>query len=233
MNTSYWDHQIGDGSNYGVWAWGNNEKEYYTANNDTVTNGYLNITAKREAMGGYSYTSTRIRTYQKVSTTYGYIEARIQLPTVQGLWPAFWMLPENTYSGKGWPCSGEIDIMEAMGRVTGQSSSALHYAYDGTGNNHTYQTNTHALDSIANWHTYSCWWTQDSIVFSVDGVKHLTVEESTWNKGYGTNDGAPFNANFHFILNLAVGGQFDNNLEPPSDFTSASMLVDYVRLYTK
>jgi beta-glucanase (GH16 family) len=233
LNTSNWERMIGDGSSYGVWRWGNNEQEYYTANNDEVTGGNLVITAKKETVSGYSYTSTRLRSKGKVFTTYGYIEARIKLPTVQGMWPAFWMLPENTYSGIGWPCSGEIDIMEAKGRLPQASSGALHYASDGTTNSHTYKTASHTTDSIANWHVYSVLWTNQSMIYSVDGSAFLTVSESTWNAGYGTGDGAPFNADFHLLLNLAVGGNFDNSLLPPSDFSSCAMNVDYVRIYKK
>jgi beta-glucanase (GH16 family) len=236
LNTSNWSYQIGDGSDTGAGAgWGNGEGEYYTNSNDTVSNGQLTISAKKQTMGNYNYTSTRIRTYQKVSTTYGYVEAKIKLPTVQGLWPAFWMLPESNYLNQyWWPISGEIDIMETKGRIANQSSSALHYSSEGTASySHTYQTSTHTLDSIANWHVYSCLWTNAGIWFYVDGVNHLYVPESTWNSGYGSNDGAPFNAGFHIILNLAVGGQFDNYTYPPDTFTSADMAVDYVRIYAQ
>ena len=42
-------------------------------------------------------------------------EARLKLPWGRGIWPAFWMLPTyDTYGG--WPKSGEIDIMENIGK---------------------------------------------------------------------------------------------------------------------
>ena len=36
--------------------------------------------------------------------------------------------------------------------------------------------------------------------------------------------------NFYLILNLAVGGTFDNNAAP-ADSTIGNMYVDYVRVY--
>ena len=41
----------------------------------------------------------------------------------------------------------------------------------------------------------------------------------------------PFNQPFYLILNLAVGGMFDDNVEPPRPMSPQRMLVDYVRVY--
>lgn len=41
-------------------GWGNGEEEYYTTDNVAVQNGQLQITAKRETVNGFSYTSGRI-----------------------------------------------------------------------------------------------------------------------------------------------------------------------------
>src|ERR1700744_2295031 len=70
----------------------NNEKEYYQASNITETGGNLVITARQQSVGGQPYTSARINTSGKVSVQYGRVEASIELPSGQGLWPAFWML---------------------------------------------------------------------------------------------------------------------------------------------
>ena len=92
VDTNKWEFMIGDGSNYGLWRWGNNEKQYYRSQNATVANGELTITAKQEAFGGYQYTSARLRTRNKGDWTYGRMEMRAKLPVGQGMWPAFWML---------------------------------------------------------------------------------------------------------------------------------------------
>ena len=146
------------------------------------------------------------------------------------MWPAFWMLPEDNVYGGGWPHNGEIDIMEARGRVPYQSSSAVHYStLEG---NHTYQTHEVNGHNIANYHVYACEWKETAIKFFVDGELHLTVRNDVWTTSAAPdNVNAPFDQNFHIILNLAVGGQFDGWVEPREGFTSADMVVDYVRVF--
>ena len=141
LDETKWDYQIGNGVRYGVTDWGNNEAEYYSEDNVTVSHGTLKIEAKREELGGKSYTSGRIRTLADpkedgtgretlFSTKYGRIEARMKLPTGTGLWPAFWLLPDpngNTYGN--WAASGEIDIMEARGRIPDETSGTISYNF--------------------------------------------------------------------------------------------------------
>ena len=232
LNTSIWEPMIGNGSQYGIWEWGNAERQYYQKENATVEEGRLLITAKKQQVGDYAYTSARLRTKGRVAFfRNSYVEARIKMPAIPGMWPAFWMLPEDNFEGKGWPTSGEIDIMEARGRVDNQTSGALHYAQNSEGN-HTYKTASMTMDSITNWHCYSVLWGDTSIVWMVDGLSFLTVSSSTWGEGYSQKDGAPFNRPFHLLLNLAVGGNFDGGVLPPSDFVSAAMEIDYVRGYS-
>ena len=136
-----------------------------------------------------------------------------------------------------WPFNGEIDIMEAKGRFTTQTSSAVHYAT--SSGSHTYKSNWYGTDvlgsnfSITGWHVYAVEWCEDRMDFYVDDIKTLTVTRSTWHTSY-YNDystASPFDQPFYIILNLAVGGQFDNGLTPDSSFTQATMEVDYVRVY--
>ena len=52
---------------------------------------------------------------------YGKVEVVAKLPEGDWLWPAIWMLPEDSVYGE-WPRSGEIDIMEARGNAPGYSA---------------------------------------------------------------------------------------------------------------
>jgi len=225
LDKSNWTHEIGNGYS----GWGNNEAQYYTESNDSVNDGFLTISAKKESVGGFNYTSTRIKTQNKVHFTYGYVEARIQLPTVNGMWPAFWMMPNDSVYG-GWPHSGEIDIMEAKGRIPNQSSSALHFSnYDG---NHEYKAHEQNGHNIGEFHKYAVEWLEGSIKYYIDDVLHFTVAQNEWHtSGAASSVKAPFDKDFYIILNLAVGGHFDNYTMPPSNFTSADMKIDYVRVF--
>ena len=235
LSDKTWDFDLGSRNG----GWGNNELEYYTDHNHEVKDGELLIHAKKEytvepgerGNREFDYTSSRLVTRNKVSTTYGYICARIALPLGQGMWPAFWMLPEERYEDKGWPVSGEIDIMEAKGRIPNIASGALHYASNGTGGSHTYKSEEKDVGSIADYHVYAVLWEKEKISWYIDGENYLTVEKRVYNNGYRTGDDAPFNKPFHIILNLAVGGNFDGGRKPADDFEEAHMSVDYLRIY--
>ena len=131
-STARWTAETGSGQN--------NELEFYTANRNATMDGAGNlaIEARREVTAGSScpggpcqYTSGRINTAGKFSFTYGHVEARIKVSGTQGLWPAFWMLGAN-FPTVGWPASGEIDVMEHVGRLPAQVFSTLHApAYNG------------------------------------------------------------------------------------------------------
>ena len=223
LDTSKWTYEIGNGD----WGWGNGESQYYTNSNDTVSDGVLTISAKKQKVDNFDYTSTRIKTQNKVKFTYGYVEAKIALPAVNGMWPAFWMMPNNSVYG-GWPHSGEIDIMEARGRVRYTSSSAIHFSNSG---GHTYNTNEKSGHDITEFHKYAVEWKEDTISFYVDDVMYFTNSKSQWSTQNSSSETAPFDQDFYIILNLAVGGQFDNWTMPPENFVSAAMRIDYVRVF--
>lgn len=241
LDLSKWGYQLGTqdlyGSYYGPMYWGNSEFQYYTdsTENVKVADGSLIITAKRQNMGDRTYTSARILTRDKAYFTYGYIEAKIKTPTINGMWPAFWMMPQpssyestqNIYGG--WPSSGEIDIMEAKGRLKNIVDTTLHFNKNG----HQYSCTTTQLKSNTDqWHTYALEWTNECIRWYIDGESVKSCPYSVWCDPSNLGP-APFDQPFYLILNLAVGGQYDGFVEPPADFTDASMYVDYVRVWQK
>ena len=241
LNEEYWNYMLGDGSSYNNPGWGNNDAQYYQKENLYLKDGKLIIQAKKETVEGKNYTSARISTANKVHTKYGRIEAMIALPAIQGMWPAFWMLPESDTPYGSWASSGEIDIMEARGRVKDMTSAALHYGAIGSS---TYQTRSHIIrdnnDSIEKFHIYALeweelemrWYVDDELFFTMDN--HETTRGPKW-FSMADEDSltAPFDWDFHILLNMAVGGNFDGNILPPDDFTEAKMQVEYVRIYHK
>ncbi len=234
LNTENYDFMIGDGSLYGMKGYGNNEKQYYTDSNSSLENGVLSIMAKKEKQGDCSYTSSRIRTKGKFSLTYGKIEARISLPEVKGLWPAFWMLPEDDFEEQGWPHSGEIDIMEAKGRVDNMISGTLHFTDDD--NKHAYKTGNKVFDvskegTIADYHVYGIIWRKEKISWYCDDEVYMSVNISDWMTDSYKESSSPFDKPFHILFNMAVGGDYDNGVLPPSDFEESCMDIDYLRVY--
>lgn len=212
LNTKIWNYETG---NLGV----NNEKEYYTSNpaNVSVQNGYLQITALNSPNynnSGWNYTSARINTSGKYSFTYGRVDIRAKIPGDPGTWPALWLLGNNIGT-VGWPACGEIDMMEAATNTWGLNvvGSSLHWGGD---TNKKLQVS----GATSDFHVYSMDWRKDHIAFYVDGVKIDSV----------ANDlGKPFNQNFFFIFNVAVGGDMGGN--PINLGSGSTMYVDYVRVY--
>ena len=131
LDLTKWSHDIGTGSQYGLWGWGNGELQFYQPQNTTVSNGIATITAKEEPNGLVDswgntsyYSSSKITTKGIFDFKYGKVEARIKTLDGEGFWPAFWMLP----TGGSWPCDGEIDIMEQWGNSGPTNSQMLSQA---------------------------------------------------------------------------------------------------------
>jgi beta-glucanase (GH16 family) len=229
VNPANWEFQTGTGSQYGLDNWGNNELQYYTSrvNNILIQNGELQITALRENFGGRSYTSARIRTAGRFTFRYGRAEARIKLPVGEGLWPAFWAMPEHSVYG-GWPLSGEIDVMEAS-QDANYVSGAIHYGNSWPGNQHL---SSGTNGSFGNeYHTFAVEWEPDRMRWYVDDELFMAEFQNSWFTGAAPGDpNAPFDQDFHLLLNMAVGGNFVPNPDQNSPFPK-TMYVDHVRVY--
>ena len=206
-----------DNGNPGV----NNEKEYYQAANATVTGGNLVITARQQSVGGQPYTSAKLETYGKFSTTYGRIEARIKLPMVQGTWPAFWMLGNSINQGTPWPDCGEIDIMEHV-NTTNTILGTMHW---NGGSGHV-QYGSSTTTTPGDYHVYAVEWDAQGIRWYVDNTLYVNGNISN-----NINNTGAFHNPFYIILNLAIGGDLPGNTIDNSSLPT-TMMVDYVRVYS-
>ncbi|MEG0724810.1 MAG: glycoside hydrolase family 16 protein [Mucinivorans sp.] len=161
----------------------------------------------------------------KFSFLYGKVEIRAQLGSIQGAWPAFWMLPEKGV----WPKAGEMDIME-------------HLNFDDFVYQTTHSYYTHVLkkkDHPKNFSTgkitngeyniYAVEWTPTELIYSVNGVQTYvypkidTKEEGQW----------PFTTPFYILIDQQLGGPGTwvgpvNEAQLP-----VTMWIDYVRVYQK
>lgn len=230
VDLTKWGFDIGDGCP-GNCNWGNNELQYYTsrATNVFVTNGMLNIVARKEVPQylGFDYTSAKLKTQNLFSKKYGRFEFRARVPQGQGYWPALWMMPQGSVYG-GWAASGEIDVMENKGRLPTIVSGAIHYGGSWPNNTFAFAEYTFPNGGVAtDFHIYALEWTTNSLKWYVDGVLFQT--RTSW---YSTAAPypAPFDQPFYLIMNLAVGGNFDGNPDGSTVFPGL-MQVDYVRVY--
>ena len=228
INANKWNIETGGG------GWGNKEAEYYTGRpeNLRIENGNLIIEAKKENYQSNSYTSARITTKDKMFVTYGKVEARISLPSGQGTWPAFWMMPNKSVYGY-WPRSGEIDIMEHVGSQPTMISNAVHTQQASGGN--SWSNRVYYNDAENNFHVYAIEWVDnynngnDAIIFYVDGVQ--TAIKNQGNYLTSTYSDWPFDKDFYVILNLAIGGNWGGTINDNIFNNKVQMLVDYVKMY--
>jgi beta-glucanase (GH16 family) len=267
IQSNKWTHEVN------CTGGGNNEKQCYTDDpeNSFIENGMLNIVAKPAADGAEKpYTSARLITRNKADFKYGRFEMRAKLPSGQGSWPAFWMMPTDSVYG-GWPKSGEIDIMEAVNlKVTNAEGvteanvhGTLHYGKDAPNNSSSGKA--YALPAGANpaddFHTYALEWQEGEIRWYVDDYLYATQRQSDvrynakdeavglshrgWFAEYFDQatgalkthwDKAPFDQEFYMILNLAVGGNWPENvnnggIDPTAFANGQRFQIDYVRVY--
>ena len=217
----------------------NGEPQWYTPDAirlDGSTQGNAVITTTRVTtppinagdcmMGSCQYTSGRFDTQGKVSFQFGYIEARIKMPTGGANWPAFWALGDSMGS-VGWPLAGEIDIAEEGGNLPMRASSAVHYSTVDQATccgNHLYEYSQ--LLNVANYqtdfHTYGLGWTANRMEFYVDGQLFWSVVPGTLRSNVWK-----FNDPFFLILNNATGG-FGGNYD---GWATSKMTIDYVRAW--
>ncbi|MEM0542628.1 family 16 glycosylhydrolase [Flavobacterium sp. j3] len=219
-------------------SWFNNEVQHYTNRlaNSFVANGNLNIVARKETFTDQNvtkqYTSARLNS--KFAFTYGRVDIRAKVPNAQGTWPALWLLGKNINEDGGffdqnfgttsWPACGELDIMEHgifPNQPINYIGAAIHTpsSFGNTINKGGIQLN----DINQNYHIYSMNWSPNQITFLLDGVAFYTYNPavknaSTW----------PFDADQYFLFNIAMGG-FAGTI--PANFTQASMVIDYIRVY--
>lgn len=217
LNMEHWNYEEGDGCP-NLCGWGNNERQIYDRNYVAVEDGNLVITAVKE---GDNYFSGKINSRGKQEFQYGIIEVRAKLPEGQGLWPAIWML--GTDIGEvGWPASGEIDIMEYVGREPHTIYTSLHTpASHGDTEN---SKKTYVGDIEEGFHTYKVIWTEKDIKFHVDGNLVYNFEPKAYDAEH-----YPFRKPFYFLLNMAVGGNFGGPEVDDSIFPK-KFYVDYIKV---
>jgi hypothetical protein len=218
VNTSTWTFEQGNN------GWGNNELQNYTnsTENAFVSQGNLVIEARRVGSG---YSSARMITKNKKVFKFGRIDIRAKLPKGKGIWPALWMLGNNI-DAVSWPACGEIDILELLGQEPNKIYGTVHWGANF--NSRSNKGNSYILNGGSfdqQFHVYSAIWEQDSIKILVDDQQFFQFSKSD----VGTAP-YPFNADFFFIFNIAVGGNWPGSPDGTTVFPQR-MVVDYVRVF--
>lgn len=190
----------------------------------------------------WPHTSARIITSsKKIFEKPSRITICFKVPDGTGHWPALWMLPQGFIEGtKSWPTDGEIDLMEARGRVANEIGSTLHF---GNSLNRVMINKSETVPNSVNFqdkfHSVTFEWRENSIKMYLDTQESPFYEESSDSTEFNNNY-YPFNEKFYLLLNVASGGDFDtfgvdtsmfchdnecSNLEDPE---RGRLVIDYI-----
>ncbi|MFT4049435.1 MAG: family 16 glycosylhydrolase [Solirubrobacterales bacterium] len=211
LDNAKWDGQRDD------WMTGGNpfndrEDAWYLPANNTVGGGVLTQTVRHETQGSYNLTTGMVNSNHRFAFKYGYVEARVNVPSCDGCWPVFWTLPD----GGVWP--PEMDIFEYIDTTSSQRSPffASHWSENGI-----YQSNLSyypktcgtATDYTGSYHRYGLLWTPTKIQPYLDGVPGPTF----------TGAAVP-QASMYLVLMLSLA----DGANPAG---SPAMKTDYVRVW--
>jgi beta-glucanase (GH16 family) len=168
--------------------------------------------------------------------TYGRFEARIRIPGLKGLWPAFWGFGGET----------EVDVLECCGEESRVMKGALHQ----WGQPRRSSSGKHkATDLSLDFHTYAVEWDRDGIRWLLDGKEVLYRGRFVDKRGKplpacdrapGTFPTAPYYPRekdaMNIILDLAIsdpGGFCKGPKSPTAWPAEAVMDIDFVRVYQR
>ncbi len=227
LDSSKWNTQ---------YLWGpdliiNSEEQYYVDINNEPDFGYNpfefdgeNLVIKsirtpdslRSKANDQPYLSGVITSYDAFKFTYGYVEARAQVPYGKGYWAAFWLL--NAYYVDDKP---EIDIMEHIGDDQDVVYHTYHY-YDADDTlRSTKSEPTPGIDFTSDFHTYGVEWSPGTIVFYVDGVEQHRISDPKVSQ-----------QDMYIIANTAIGGWWPGSPDASTVFPG-EYKIDYIRAYQK
>jgi beta-glucanase (GH16 family) len=196
------------------------ELEQYEPYGVTVSNGALHLTAQLfdsahiKKDPNHPYTSGMVASWDKVVVNPGsVIEARLRVPFGKGMWPAFWLRPQDGT----WP--PEIDVVEVLGSSSSIWRQAVHWKSNGVTQSQGFQEN--GVDSSA-WHTVTVQWDLTQVIWFIDGVQQGIVQDP---------DQVP-HVPMYLVADLAIGGGWEVNPDSTTHFP-ATLDVDYIRVWVR
>ncbi len=185
--------------------------------NVTIADGAARLEVareRREALGRvYEYTFGMLSSFDTFTFTHGYAEIRAKVPSGNGLWPAFWLMPAS----KAWP--PEIDVFEYLGKDPNIVHGTLHYN-DDAGVHRQIGAEHKGDDLSKDFHVFAVKWTPGEIIWYIDGQQYHRADKRVPDVPMYllVTSGAGWPGSW--------GGEIDVTTPIPSYY-----VVDYVRVY--
>ncbi|RVD46434.1 glycoside hydrolase family 16 protein, partial [Mesorhizobium sp. M4B.F.Ca.ET.019.03.1.1] len=227
------------------WAWNSNgsggstpggpyNADYDMPSQVSVSNGYLDLTAIKQAINGvnqggvsqtFPITSGAVSSYGNFEFNGGYLQISMKAPSGDGAWPGLWLMP-----GDGAGSSGdnfELDIQE--GGFTGSGSADNNFSWHLHGpSGWVGDTIDSGIDLTGGFHTYGINWVPgESITWYLDGKQMAQVTSAQV---------AIPDEPMQLMMNLGVANDNASGWHTALDGSTPSsmqMLIDGVQLYQK
>jgi beta-glucanase (GH16 family) len=155
---------------------------------------------------------------------YGVFEVRMKVPPGRGLWPAFWLNPQD----QTWP--PEIDVVEIVNNGRDTTRHSFHFLHPEGGEGKTRlngrQAYSPGVDYADGFHVFSVEWTAYRVRHLVDGTV-VADRPFLWRHKDGS-DGGPA----HVLVNLAVGGKWPGPPQADTVFP-ARLVIAYIRVWQR
>jgi beta-glucanase (GH16 family) len=233
--TKWWTRYVYAGGTLDTLS-ANQEQELYRENmNHVMTGSSIKLMARKVASNGgmypVNYESGMLRS--KTILKYGYFEARVKMPGGLGVWPAFWLNPEDTK----WP--PEIDIFEFVNNGQEDKIDMLHtgvidhgaqmstFLFTDPAFNTQWTFWTAPFNFPDDFHVVAALWDEasESVATYVDGTM-IVRRGYHWVHDDGTDAGYA-----HVLVNLAIGGPWAGRHGVDDSAFPQGLEVDYVRVY--
>lgn len=159
-----------------------------------------NSTATEVVYEDNTYGCGGIFTDKTFTFQYGYVEVKAKFDSVQGVWPAIWMMPVSN-DGNDWPYNGEIDLMEHLNNDS-KVYQTLHFFNDSGTADISGAGVQCGISGTNDWHAYGMEWQPDAISYYVDGVKTGTLYAAD----YINWPFARENNEFYLLIDQQIGG---------------------------
>ena len=219
-NSKKWSHAPRANNGWARWI-SNSAKVAFIKKGKLICRAIPN---KSEESDSARMLTSAFETKNKFSFQYGKVEVRMRTNLKRGNFPAVWMVPDYT-SDKRY---GEIDIVEMFGNEKSAAHTAHTHRSYSLKKEGIQRTFKEKLD-ITKWHVYGVIWTEESIVWTVDGetvgeYKKINTPEMQ-REGQWT-----FDRPFYLRLNQSVGNG-NHPLLIPNYKATYETQFDWIRVY--
>jgi beta-glucanase (GH16 family) len=193
----------------------------YSSSLATISGGKLHLNAvnSTQRYGGQNFPHGTSLIRKRQAYLFGIFEAKISVPSGQGCWPAFWLMPSEFDDGAVW----EVDVFEFLNNEPSTKARLNCHWGSGYGGPGHHQSQSDANGDWTGEHTYRLIWTPTSYEWVFDGVTVKTFADGV---DGDVNPDVPMQP----IINLNVGGSWPGGSDGTTPWP-LDMTVDYLRIW--